>query len=428
MPLHLGSLPDAMAHVRLKFAGRHEPGDVFLSTIRSTAGRTCPTSTSSSRSSRDGAPAAGPRALATSRRGRKTAGRQWLRRDRDLPGGAPHPAAQAVRGPVAPVEALFELIERNVRVPRQVLGDVRAQLAACEAGSARTSTCSPATGPSGSPPATTALLDQAERLARTAIRAMPDGTLRVHRLASTTTGVDPDPIPLPREDPTIAGDRLVADLTGSAPQVKGGINSPIPFTKSAVYATVRHLIGGQAAEQRGLLPADRGHCPVRHDREPRAAGRGGRPRADRVPAGQRRSSSPSPGVAPDRIFACEVGGDTGVSIGGYDADRPPLRVPGVPVRLRGGPAGPGRRGRELPQRGGRTSRTTRWRSSRPSIRSRSSATGFLPDTGDPRRFRGGLALVREYRFLEAEGVLQSGTTGGDSRRTGWRAGTLGPCW
>ena len=33
-----------------------------------------------------------------------------------------------------PVDAVFEIIERNVRVPRQVLGDVRAQLAACAAG------------------------------------------------------------------------------------------------------------------------------------------------------------------------------------------------------------------------------------------------------------------------------------------------------
>ena len=39
--------------------------------------------------------------------------------------------------------------------------------------------------------------------------------------------------------------------------------------------------------------------------------------------------------------------------------------------------------------------------------------GFLPDTGGPGRFRGGLALVRQYRFLEAEGVLQLRT---DRRR------------
>src|SRR5262249_62314432 len=33
-----------------------------------------------------------------------------------------------------PVEAVFELIDRNVRVPRQVLGDVRSQVAACLTG------------------------------------------------------------------------------------------------------------------------------------------------------------------------------------------------------------------------------------------------------------------------------------------------------
>src|SRR6266487_6813249 len=33
-----------------------------------------------------------------------------------------------------PVDAVFELIDRNVRVPRQVLGDVRSQVAACLTG------------------------------------------------------------------------------------------------------------------------------------------------------------------------------------------------------------------------------------------------------------------------------------------------------
>jgi N-methylhydantoinase B len=32
--------------------------------------------------------------------------------------------------------------------------------------------------------------------------------------------------------------------------------------------------------------------------------------------------------------------------------------------------------------------------------------GYLPDTGGPGRFRGGLALERQYRFLEREGTLQ----------------------
>jgi len=32
--------------------------------------------------------------------------------------------------------------------------------------------------------------------------------------------------------------------------------------------------------------------------------------------------------------------------------------------------------------------------------------GFLPDTGGPGEFRGGLALVRRYRFLEQSGTFQ----------------------
>ena len=52
--------------------------------------------------------------------------------------------------------------------------------------------------------------------------------------------------------------------------------------------------------------------------------------------------------------------------------------------------------------------------------------GYLPDTGGAGRFRGGLALIREYRFEEAEGTLQLRT---DRRRhlpyglQGGRSGT-----
>src|SRR5207247_1452916 len=65
-------------------------------------------------------------------------------------------------------------------------------------------------------------------------------------------GIDPDPIPI-TVTITVAGDRMVADFTGSAPQVKGAINSPLPFTKSAVYACVRHLIGGEPPNNEGYF-------------------------------------------------------------------------------------------------------------------------------------------------------------------------------
>jgi N-methylhydantoinase B len=64
--------------------------------------------------------------------------------------------------------------------------------------------------------------------------------------------IDPGPIPI-RVTITIAGDKLTADFTGTATQVRGAINSPLPFTKSAVYACVRHLIGGDPPNNEGYF-------------------------------------------------------------------------------------------------------------------------------------------------------------------------------
>ena len=149
------------------------------------------------------------------------------------------------------VDAVFEIIERNVRVPRQVLGDVRAQLAACAAGEKGLLDLIGRYGAERLNACTDALLDQAERLARNAIRAMPDGSYAFEDWIDDD-GIDPGPISI-RVTITVSGDRLLADFTGTAPQVKGAINSPLPFTKSAVYACVRHLIGGDPPNNEGYF-------------------------------------------------------------------------------------------------------------------------------------------------------------------------------
>jgi N-methylhydantoinase B len=109
-------------------------------------------------------------------------------------------------------------------------------------------------------------------------------------------------------------------------------------------------------------------------------------------------------IAPDRIPAGESGGDTGVSLGGYDAQRRPFVFLEFLVCSWGGrPFADGIDGaasvvvnfsnypaevieREYPLR--------------------IEENGYLPDTGGAGRFRGGLALVRQYRFLEERATLQ----------------------
>jgi N-methylhydantoinase B len=408
LPLHLGSVPDAMAHVRRKFAGRIEPGDVFLLNDPFDGGTHLPDFYVFKPIFRDGALVGWASSIGHQLDvGGKTPGGNGCDATEIFQEGLRIPPLKLYAAG-RPVEALFELIERNVRVPRQVLGDVRAQLAACEAGERAYLDLLARHGAARFAACTTALLDQAERLARTAIRAMPDGIYEFTDWLDDD-GVDPDPIPL-HVKITIAGDRLVADLTGSAPQVKGGINSPIPFTKSAVYAAVRHLIGGEPPNNEGYFRPIEVIAPpgtIVNPVPPAAV-------AARGLTGFRLANAlfgALARVAPDRVFACEVGGDTGVSIGGYDAERRPFVFLEFLFGSWGG------------------------RPARDGVDANSSAVvnfsnnpvevieaeypiaieryGFLPDTGGSGRFRGGLALVREYRFLEAEGVLQLRT---DRRR------------
>src|SRR5512145_981471 len=176
LPLHLGSVPDAMAHVRRKFAGRIEPGDVFLLNDPFDGGTHLPDFYVFKPIFRDGALVGWASSIGHQLDvGGKTPGGNGCDATEIFQEGLRIPPLKLYAAG-RPVEALFELIERNVRVPRQVLGDVRAQLAACEAGERAYLDLLGRHGAERFAACTGALLDQAERLARTAIRAMPDGT------------------------------------------------------------------------------------------------------------------------------------------------------------------------------------------------------------------------------------------------------------
>jgi N-methylhydantoinase B len=109
-------------------------------------------------------------------------------------------------------------------------------------------------------------------------------------------------------------------------------------------------------------------------------------------------------VAPDRVPAAESGGDTGISIGGYDAQRRPFVY--LEFLFGGWGGRPDRDGID-----GCASMVVNFANNpiemvEASQPLRIERYGFVPDSGGAGQFRGGLALVKEYRFLEEEGVLQ----------------------
>ena len=81
---------------------------------------------------------------------------------------------------------------------------------------------------------------------------------------------------------------MIADWTGTSPQVKGAINNTLSFTKAACYTGDPLGAAAEHPEQRGLVPRDRGDRPAGHDRQRRAAGRLRRARPDRLPHGRQR--------------------------------------------------------------------------------------------------------------------------------------------
>ena len=111
--------------------------------------------------------------------GGKSPGSTPARRERDLPGGAADPAAEALRRRAQPNETFFAMLRANVRIPDMFEGDLGAQLAACHTGArASARPRSRNTGRQRSSRPSTELLDYAERLTRLAIEQIPDGEYR----------------------------------------------------------------------------------------------------------------------------------------------------------------------------------------------------------------------------------------------------------
>ena len=133
-------------------------------------------------------------------------------------------------------EAAIDELVVQMRQPDQRRADLRAQLAANRIGARRLVELAERLGPQALREATAAVLDYAERRTRACIAELPDGPREARDVLE---GIDGD-IEL-RLVATVAGDRLVLDFDGSAPQHAGNLNCPLAVTRSAAYFAVRVL-------------------------------------------------------------------------------------------------------------------------------------------------------------------------------------------
>jgi N-methylhydantoinase B len=150
-----------------------------------------------------------------------------------------------------PVEAVFQFLEANTRSPVEVLGDVRAQIAACNVAEEGLRRLVASYGIETLERYVEALHDHAETMMRETIRALPDGRF-VARDFLDGLGENPEPLPIVATV-TVDGDTIDIDFTGTADQVAASINCPISLPESASFCAIRCLSQSDIPNCEGYL-------------------------------------------------------------------------------------------------------------------------------------------------------------------------------
>ena len=298
-------------------------------------------------------------------------------------------------------ETIYRLLEKAVRAPETVLGDLLAQVTATRIGERELLALVERTGASEYHELVAGLLDHTERLTRRAIAELPDGAW------SFTDHVDNDGI----SDETIAivatvtktGDEIHVDFDGTSPQCRGSIVGLFHMNTNFVHMALRSLLGADLPSTSGFfrpitITAPPG-CFVNPFPPAAVAARqlGGR-RINHAVWGALAQ------MAPERAFACPGGADSSIAFSGLDKRGEPWRgwvlTEGFNEIACGGR--PDKDGME-----GQGSNITNQANTPIELLEleypiRIDEYGFVPDTEGPGCYRGGLAMSRTYTFLDDE--------------------------
>jgi N-methylhydantoinase B len=145
---------------------------------------------------------------------------------------------------------VLERLAAQMRSPRQRLADLRAQSAANRIGELRLTELAAIHGLDRLRAGMDGILAYAERRTRAALDALPDGTYAAEDVLEADGGHESRDAVL-RVAATIRGDRLTLDFGGTDPQVEGNLNCPLSVAKSAAFFAVRVLTDPDAPPSAG---------------------------------------------------------------------------------------------------------------------------------------------------------------------------------
>jgi N-methylhydantoinase B len=401
LPLHLGAIPTAMRALLERYGGRMQNGDIFLMNDPFSGGMHTPDLFIVK-------PVFFDRSL--------VGYAVTVAHHADVGGRLPGTTAcdntdifqEGLRLPWVklyragkPVEDIIGLIRTNVRIPNMTMGDINAQIAACTIAERALWDLSVRYGTKRLAALMVRLVDHTETIVRGEIAAWPKGTVSfVDYLDSD--GLETRDVRIEVEL-TVREDEVIVDFSNSAPMVQGALNATVSYTEASVYQAIMCAVASEIPNTSGAFR------PVTVVTKPGTITHVVMPGAStmRGVTGFRVFDAVNGALAqliPDRIPAAGEGGNTLAIFAGEARDGEPFIYYELVVGTWGAlPVKDGNDGLCNPCATAANIPVEVAESEFPIMIER---YGFVPDTGGPGRYRGGLAIERVWRTLASATSLQ----------------------
>ena len=300
-----------------------------------------------------------------------------------------------------------DIIFANVRTPAERRGDLRAQIAANRRACDRLAALAAKYGTEDLARIMQEVMRYSETMMRGLLRALPDGE------GSFEDFCDGDGILVPgaSRDETFGirlrvrkrGDRVSVDFTGSDPQVPGPMNAPLSVTASGVFTAIK-----MAVDARGVVPPNSGAWRAVELAAPEGTVVNATYPAPVVYANHEIAHRVCDMVfgalasfMPDRVMACSQGTSAVLTLGGVDY-RTGERYVSYETVKGGFGARPDRDGINTIASGIANTMNTPAEVIEMSFPVRVESYALRPDSGGAGRFRGGLGARRTWRILERD--------------------------
>lgn len=292
-------------------------------------------------------------------------------------------------------DQIFDLIASNIRIPEKTMEDFRAQAATTMVGVKRLKKLIAKYGLDVFRECTRMLLDYSEDKVRRFLSSLPDGDFTGIDYLDDDGRVD---VPVKVQvNVHIRGDSMTVDLEGSSPQTEGNVNCPWACTQGGVFYTMVGIVDpGMALNSGAFNPirVDSREGLVTNPLPPAGVTARSQTMTKIVEAMLRAMSE----VVPDRIVAGSHGQACTSSFSGI---HPETGRRFSYIEIQGGGAGArphkdGPDGQDLHLGRFMNTPVEAAELENPVIIERYE---FIPDSGGPGKYRGGLSLRRDIRFL-----------------------------